>query len=429
MLDIKLLRRHPKYVEGELLKRKFFFDADLFSKLDTDRKFLQNSIQDLKDKKKKYSNFIKISDNRKSKDTNCFFNKINFINEVLKTKILKLKKVLEQIEVILLSLPNFLHCSVPLGNQNEEIRTYGTISNFGFPIKSHDELGKELGQIDFNSAAKIVGSRFVVMSSHIARLHRALIQFMMDVHVLEHDYREIYTPYIVNKKSLFCTGQLPKFSNGLFKLCGEEDFYLISTSEISVTNIVRDIILMEKNLPIKYVCYSPCFRKEAGSYGKDNKGIIRQHQFEKVELVWITVPEKSYESLEILINHAEVILKRLELPYRVMNLCRKDIGVNASKTYDLEVWFPSQNCYREVSSCSNMEDFQSRRMKARYRECNTNKIKLVHTLNGSGLAVGRVLAAIMENYQDENGNICVPNVLKTYLSGLDIIRPCSEKLY
>ncbi|ATW01956.1 serine--tRNA ligase [Candidatus Legionella polyplacis] len=429
MLDIKLLRKRPEYVKGELLKRQFFFDADLFGKLDKDRKFLQCSIQDLKSKKKKYSNFIKISDDGKCKNIDYFFNKINFINEILKTKMFKLKKILEQIEVILLSLPNFLHYSVPLGNKNEEIRTCGSISKFSFPVKSHDELGKGLGQIDFNSASKIVGSRFVVMSAYIARLHRALIQFMMDVHVLEHDYQEIYIPYIINKKSLFCTGQLPKFSNDLFKLCGKEDFYLISTSEIPVTNIVRDVILIEKNLPIKYVCCSPCFRKEAGSYGKDSKGMIRQHQFEKVELVWITVPEKSYESLEILINHAEVILKRLELPYRVMNLCRKDIGTNSSKTYDLEVWFPSQNCYREVSSCSNMEDFQSRRMKTRYREYNTNRIKLVHTLNGSGLAVGRILAAIMENYQDENGNICVPSVLKTYLSGLDIIKPCSKKLY
>ncbi|HEA4198171.1 TPA: serine--tRNA ligase, partial [Legionella pneumophila] len=292
---------------------------------------------------------------------------------------------------------------------------------FSFPVKSHDELGEALGQMDFALAAKITGSRFVVMKGHLARLHRALIQFMLDIHIQQHGYQEIYVPYIVNADSLLGTGQLPKFEADLFKLTGDNGYYLTSTSEIPVTNTVREMILSAEQLPIRYVCHSPCFRSEAGSYGKDTKGMIRQHQFEKVELVWITKPEDSYNALEQLTQHAEIILQRLNLPYRVVALCTGDIGAGSAKTYDLEVWLPSQNTYREISSCSNMEAFQARRMKARFRNPDTNEIQLVHTLNGSGLAVGRTLVAIMENYQDEHGNIHIPDALKPYLGGIDII--------
>lgn len=289
-------------------------------------------------------------------------------------------------------------------------------------MRSHDELGEALGQMDFALAAKITGSRFVVMKSQLARMHRALIQFMLDIHTQEHGYQEIYVPYIVNADSLLGTGQLPKFEEDLFKLTVDNGYYLTSTAEIPVTNTVRDTIVPADHLPIRHACHSPCFRSEAGSYGKDTKGMIRQHQFEKVELVWITKPQDSYNALEQLTHHAETILQRLNLAYRVMALCSGDMGAGSAKTYDLEVWLPSQNTYREISSCSNMEAFQARRMKARYKNPETNEIELVHTLNGSGLAVGRTLVAIMENYQDKEGNIHVPKALQPYLGGLEVIR-------
>ncbi len=288
-------------------------------------------------------------------------------------------------------------------------------------MKSHDELGEALGQMDFALAAKLTGSRFVVMKAGIARLHRALIQFMLDTHITRHGYQEIYVPYMVNADSLYGTGQLPKFEEDLFKLTNDAGYYLISTAEIPVTNTVRNNILNREDLPIRYVCHSPCFRSEAGSYGKDTKGMIRQHQFEKVELVWITAMEHSYEALEQLTKHAESILQDLHLPYRVMSLCTADMGGNAAKTYDLEVWLPHSKTYREISSCSNMESFQARRMQARYRNPITKEMELVHTLNGSGLAVGRTLVAIMENYQDKFGNIHIPKVLKPYMGGMDMI--------
>lgn len=288
-------------------------------------------------------------------------------------------------------------------------------------MKSHDELGESLGQMDFALAVKITGSRFVVMKNQIAKLHRALTQFMLDIHTREHGYEEIYVPYIVNADSLLGTGQLPKFENDLFKLKGEDNYYLTSTAEIPVTNTVRDTIIAHDALPIRHVCHSPCFRSEAGSYGKDTKGMIRQHQFEKVELVWITQPEHSYDALETLTGHAETILQRLKLPYRVMALCTGDMGAGSAKTYDLEVWLPSQNTYREISSCSNMTSFQARRMKARYRHPETQETEWVHTLNGSGLAVGRTLVAIMENYQDKDGHIRIPDALKPYMGDVSVI--------
>ena len=349
---------------------------------------------------------------------------VNCLGIELEQKKAELQDVLNQLEGIALSLPNIPHETVPVGKDeqdNQEVRRWGIPATFDFQVKSHDVLGEALGQMDFALAAKITGSRFVVMKGQLARVHRALIQFMLDTHTQDHGYQEIYVPYIINADSLFGTGQLPKFEEDLFKLTGDNNYYLTSTAEIPVTNTVRDTILDAEVLPVRYACHSPCFRSEAGSYGRDTKGMIRQHQFEKVELVWITKPEDSYTILEQLTHHAEVILQQLQLPYRVLALCTGDMGASAAKTYDLEVWLPSQNTYREISSCSNMEAFQARRMKARYRQAETREIELVHTLNGSGLAVGRTLVAIMENYQDKEGNIHIPAVLRPYLGGMDVI--------
>ncbi|HAT1772012.1 TPA: serine--tRNA ligase [Legionella pneumophila] len=423
MLDNQLLRENPQYVAIQLLKRGFQFDAVTFSQLEEKRKALQVSTQSLQNERNMRSKAIGEAKAR-GENIEPMREEVNKLGAKLEQQKTELEEVLKQIEAITLSLPNIPHESVPVGKDeldNQEIRTWGEVPAFSFPVKSHDELGEALGQMDFALAAKITGSRFVVMKGHLARLHRALIQFMLDIHIQQHGYQEIYVPYIVNADSLLGTGQLPKFEADLFKLTGDNGYYLTSTSEIPVTNTVRDMILSAEQLPIRYVCHSPCFRSEAGSYGKDTKGMIRQHQFEKVELVWITKPESSYDALEQLTQHAEVILQRLNLPYRVVALCTGDIGAGSAKTYDLEVWLPSQNTYREISSCSNMEAFQARRMKARFRNPETNEIQLVHTLNGSGLAVGRTLVAIMENYQDEHGNIHIPDALKPYLGGIDII--------
>ncbi|HAT6937584.1 TPA: serine--tRNA ligase [Legionella pneumophila] len=423
MLDNQLLRENPQYVAIQLLKRGFQFDAVTFSQLEEKRKALQVSTQSLQNERNMRSKAIGEAKAR-GENIEPMREEVNKLGAKLEQQKTELEEVLKQIEAITLSLPNIPHESVPVGKDeldNQEIRTWGEVPAFSFPVKSHDELGEALGQMDFALAAKITGSRFVVMKGHLARLHRALIQFMLDIHIQQHGYQEIYVPYIVNADSLLGTGQLPKFEADLFKLTGDNGYYLTSTSEIPVTNTVRDMILSAEQLPIRYVCHSPCFRSEAGSYGKDTKGMIRQHQFEKVELVWITKPESSYDALEQLTQHAEVILQRLNLPYRVVALCTGDIGAGSAKTYDLEVWLPSQNSYREISSCSNMEAFQARRMKARFRNPETNEIQLVHTLNGSGLAVGRTLVAIMENYQDEHGNIHIPDALKPYLGGIDII--------
>lgn len=423
MLDNQLLRENPQYVASELLKRGFQFDVTAFTKLEEKRKLLQVSTQSLQNERNLRSKAIGEAKSR-GENIEPMRDEVNKLAAKLEQQKAELDEVLKQIEVITLSLPNIPHESVPVGKDeldNKEIRSWGKVPSFSFPVKSHDELGEALGQMDFALAAKITGSRFVVMKGHLARLHRALIQFMLDIHTQQHGYQEIYVPYIVNSDSLLGTGQLPKFEADLFKLTGDNEYYLTSTSEIPVTNTVREMILSVDQLPVRHVCHSPCFRSEAGSYGKDTKGMIRQHQFEKVELVWITKPENSYEALEQLTQHAEVILQRLNLPYRVVALCTGDIGAGSAKTYDLEVWLPSQNTYREISSCSNMEAFQARRMKARFRDPETNEIQLVHTLNGSGLAVGRTLVAVMENYQDEQGNIHIPDALKPYLGGLDII--------
>ncbi|MBL7479665.1 serine--tRNA ligase [Legionella bononiensis] len=423
MLDNQLLRENPQHVAAQLLKRGFKFDVNAFSELEEKRKALQVSTQSLQNERNMRSKAIGAAKSR-GEDIEPMREEVNQLGVRLEQQKTELESVLQQIEAIALSLPNIPHESVPVGKDeqdNKEVRRWGTVPEYDFPVKSHDELGDALGQMDFALAAKITGSRFVVMKNQIARLHRALIQFMLDTHTQQHGYQEIYVPYIVNSDSLLGTGQLPKFEEDLFKLTGDNGYYLTSTAEIPVTNTVRDSILSVESLPVRYACHSPCFRSEAGSYGKDTKGMIRQHQFEKVELVWITKPEDSYDALEQLTHHAEVILQRLELPYRVLALCTGDMGAGSAKTYDLEVWLPSQNTYREISSCSNMEAFQARRMKARYRNPESNEIELVHTLNGSGLAVGRTLVAIMENYQDKEGAIHIPNVLKPYLGGMEVI--------
>ena len=424
MLDPHLLRENPKSVAEQLFTRGFRFDVDAYVALEETRKSLQVATQALQNERNQRSKEIGQAKSR-NEDIAPMRESVNLISAELDIKKTELDAVLQQIEAICLGLPNLPHASVPVGRDeqdNQEIRRWGSIPSFDFSVKPHDELGEALGQMDFALAAKITGSRFVVMKSQLARLHRGLIQFMLDVHTDIHGYQEIYVPYIVNADSLLGTGQLPKFEDDLFKLTGDMGYYLTSTAEIPVTNTVRDTILNVETLPIRYACHSPCFRSEAGSYGKDTKGMIRQHQFEKVELVWITTPESSYDALEQLTNHAESILQRLQLPYRVLALCTGDMGAGAAKTYDLEVWLPSQNTYREISSCSNMESFQARRMQARYRHSQSREIELVHTLNGSGLAVGRTLVAIMENYQDKEGNIHIPLVLQPYMGGMDIIR-------
>ena len=423
MLDPRLLREKPNYIAEKLLERGFRFDADAFVALEEQRKILQVATQALQNDRNLRSKEIGHAKAR-NEDIAPMREEVNRLSDELEIKKSELTSLLQQIEAISLSLPNIPHDSVPVGRgeeDNKEIRRWGEIPTFDFKVKPHDELGETLGQMDFALAAKITGSRFVVMKSNIARLHRAITQFMLDVHTNKHGYQEIYVPYIVNKDSLMGTGQLPKFEDDLFKLTGDTGYYLTSTAEIPVTNTVRDTILDSETLPIRYVCHSPCFRSEAGSYGKDTKGMIRQHQFEKVELVWITDPESSYNALETLTGHAEAILQLLELPYRVLALCTADMGAGAAKTYDLEVWLPSQNTYREISSCSNTESFQARRMQARYRHPETREMELVHTLNGSGLAVGRTLVAIMENYQDKDGNIRIPKVLQSYMGGMELI--------
>lgn len=423
MLDIQLLRDQPEYVAEQLKRRGFTFDVAAFKALEDKRKQVQVATQALQNERNLRSKAIGEAKAR-SEDIEPMRAEVNRLGQELEQKKAELDQVLSQIDAVASRIPNIPHQSVPTGkdeHDNVELRRWGTPKPFDFPVKAHDDLGEALGLMDFALASKITGSRFVVLKGKIAQLHRALIQFMMDIHTQEHGYQEIYVPYIVNADSLFGTGQLPKFEEDLFKIAGDQPYYLTSTSEIPVTNTVRDTIIDEKSLPIRFVCHSPCFRSEAGSYGKDTKGMIRQHQFEKVELVWITQPDQSYDALEQLTSHAELILQRLELPYRVVTLCTADLGASAAKTYDLEVWLPSQNTYREISSCSNMEAFQARRMKARYRPTNSRDIELVHTLNGSGLAVGRTLVAILENYQDGKGQIHIPKTLQPYMKGMTTI--------
>lgn len=425
MLDPHLLRENPQAVAHQLKTRGFDFDAAAYMALEHQRKILQTATETLQQERNQRSKQIGIAKAQKE-PVDELLAEVGRIGQDLEEKKAEFAVLSEKLQDFQLTFPNLPHASVPLGRNeqdNQDVRHWGTIPAFDFAVKAHDELGEALSLMDFALAAKITGSRFVVLKGQLAQLQRALTQFMLNIHTQEHDYQEVYVPYLVNAASLYGTGQLPKFEQDLFKLRDEQGYYLTSTAEIPVTNMIRDVILAEDALPLRYVCHTPCFRSEAGSYGKDTKGMIRQHQFEKVELVWVTKPEESYAALEQLTLHAETILQRLKLPYRVVSLCTGDLGASAAKTYDIEVWLPSQKTYREISSCSNMEAFQSRRMQARYKhhEQGVSKTELVHTLNGSGLAVGRTLVAILENYQDADGRITIPEALRPYMGGLKVI--------
>jgi len=420
MLDPHLLRNDLELVIKKLARRGFSLDAEKITELEAKRKELQTLTQALQNDKNTSSKNIGKA-KASGEDIQPLLDAVSEFGEKLKTAETELNEIQNSILEIVSALPNMPDDSVPDGqneNDNIEMRKWGTPKEFGFSVKDHVDLGVRNGYLDFDLGAKITGSRFTVMRGPMARLHRALIQFMLDVHTAEHNYMEVNVPYIVNAESLQGTGQLPKFEEELFKLNGEHEFYLIPTGEVPVTNIVRDTIIDFKDLPLKFVSHTPCFRSEAGSYGKDTRGMIRQHQFEKVELVQMVHPENSFEVLEEITNHAEEILKRLELPYRVVTLCTGDIGFSATKTYDLEVWLPGQACYREISSISNFVDFQARRLKARWRNPETKKPELIHTLNGSALAIGRTLVAIIENYQQKDGTILIPEVLKPYMGGI-----------
>lgn len=423
MLDPRLLRTELQSIAERLATRGFQLDVGRLEALEADRKTLQVRAQELQNRRNAESRRIGQAKGR-GEDVQPLLAEVASLNEELAASETELAAVQEQLQAIYLGMPNLPHESVPVGRTEEdnvELRRWGTPPKFEFPPRDHVDLGARKGELDFEAGAKLAGARFATMRGGIARLHRALIQFMLDLHTREHAYTETYVPYLVNAESLRGTGQLPKFEEDLFKLQGEPGYYLIPTAEVPVTNLVRDSIVESSDLPLKFVAHTPCFRSEAGSYGKDTRGMIRQHQFEKVELVQMVRPEASYDALEALTAHAEEVLRRLELPYRVVSLCTGDLGFAAAKTYDLEVWLPGQGKYREISSCSNFEDFQARRMKARWRNPETGKPELLHTINGSGLAAGRALVAILENYQEADGRVRVPEVLRSYMGGLDII--------
>ncbi|MBA3660484.1 MAG: serine--tRNA ligase [Gammaproteobacteria bacterium] len=424
MLDPKRIRQDIDAIAQALMTRGFKLDVTRFNELEEARKRLQVKMQDLQNERNKRSKEVGFA-KAQGKNIDEVKSSLKALSDELKALEEEFAQTQQTLDEFLSYLPNLPHTSVPIGKSevdNQVVRTWGTPTVFSFQPKDHVELGANQGWIDFETAAKITGARFVVLRGPLAQLERALAQFMLDMHTREHCYEEIAVPAIVNAASLFGTSQLPKFKEDMFALDGESEDtrYLVSTSEIPVTNTVRDEIIEVSRLPLKYVCYSSCFRSEAGSYGKDMRGMLRQHQFQKVELVQIVKPESSYQALEDITRHAENVLQRLELPYRVVALCTADLGFAAAKTYDLEVWLPGQNLYREISSCSNTESFQARRMKARFRDVN-GQIELVHTLNGSGLALGRTLIAVVENYQDELGRIHIPAALQPYMHGLKVI--------
>ena len=435
MLDPQLLRKDLESVKTRLATRKFELDTALFMQLETERKELQGRTEELQAKRNQLAKAIGMKKG-KGENADAELAESVGVNKELEGSATRLNALQVQIQDFLLGIPNLPDDSVPAGttaDENKEIKVWGKPTHFEFIPKDHVDLGTPIG-LDFDSATKISGARFVVLKGNAAKLHRALAQFMLDIHTVQHGYQEIYAPYIVNADSMRGTGQLPKFEADLFKvprkMGGEhpddggeriENFYLIPTAEVPVTNLVRNEIINADHLPLKYVAHTPCFRSEAGSYGRDVRGMIRQHQFDKVELVHISKPENSMQALEELTAHAEKILELLELPYRRMLLCTGDMGFGSAKTYDLEVWIPSQNAYREISSCSNMGDFQARRMQARYK-VGQNKPELLHTLNGSGLAVGRTGVAILENFQQADGSIKIPKALQPYMGGLEVIR-------
>ncbi|WP_249963529.1 serine--tRNA ligase [Histophilus somni] len=427
MIDPTLLRNNLSEIAEKLkVRRGFILDVDKFSQLEEQRKALQIKTETLQAERNSRSKTIGAAKAR-GEDISTLLAEVDHMGAELNTVKEELANVLTEIEQLALTIPNIPADEVPLGkddSDNKEVFRWGTPKKFDFEVKDHVALGEILGGLDFAAGVKLSGARFAVIKGQIARMHRALAQFMLDLHTEQHGYTETYVPYLVNHTTLYGTGQLPKFGEELFHikpLENEQTYALIPTAEVPVTNLVRDEIIDEADLPIKMTAHTPCFRSEAGSYGRDTRGLIRMHQFDKVELVQIVEPEKSMEALEELTNQAEKVLQLLNLPYRKVLLCTGDMGFGATKTYDLEVWIPAQNTYREISSCSNMWDFQARRMQARCRAKGDKKTRLVHTLNGSGLAVGRTLVAILENYQNADGSITVPEVLRPYMNGIEII--------
>lgn len=426
MLDLKLVRQDPHAIAEQLLRRGYTFDAGQFEALDARRKEADIQSQELlaqrKSASKKIGELVKsgVAVDQAKQTVNETLDKISSQLDGLTATA---KQVQDELDMLLLSAPNLLAAEVPDGRDesaNVEVSRWGEPGSFTFPVRDHVELGEQLGGLDFEMGSKLTGARFTVMRAGVAQLHRALIQFMLNLHTVEHGYTEVNVPYIVNSDSMRGTGQLPKFEEDSFKLRHEQDFYLIPTAEVPVTNMVRDTIVSDDEMQagMRFTCHSPCFRSEAGSHGKDTRGMIRQHQFEKVELVQMVRPADSGQALEELTGHAETVLQKLELPYRKVLLCAGDTGASAHKTYDLEVWLPAQDTYREISSCSVFGDYQARRMKARWRNPETGKPELLHTLNGSALAVGRTLVAILENYQQEDGSVQIPTVLQAYMGGL-----------
>lgn len=425
MLDSRIVRNEPQQIAEQLAVRGFTLDVDALTRLEAQRKEVQMRTEQLQAERNSSAKSIGQAKAR-GEDIAPLLAAVDKMGSDLDAAKQQLAEIQTQLDDVLLGVPNIPHESVPVGvdeDQNLEVRRWGEPTRFDFAVKDHVELGENLGGLDFANAAKLSGARFAVMRGGIARLHRALAQFMLNTHTGEHGYQEHYTPYLVQASALQGTGQLPKFEEDLFRLERDEQapLYLIPTAEVSLTNLVAGEILDAGQLPVKMVAHSPCFRSEAGASGRDTRGMIRQHQFDKVELVQVVHPEQSFAALEELTGHAEKILQALELPYRVMALCTGDMGFSAAKTYDLEVWVPSQDKYREISSCSNCTDFQARRMQARFRNPETGKPELVHTLNGSGLAVGRTLVAVIENYQQADGSIRVPEVLLPYMSGMTVI--------
>lgn len=422
MIDPRLFRDEIDLVVSELAKRGESVNKEEYLQLESERRSLQMEVESLQSERNSSAKSIGKA-KAQGDDIEPLLAAVADLGEKLEASKTKLDEVQAKLNAIHLSLPNLPHASVPVGKdeaENREEKRWGTPREFSFTPKDHVDLCEKRG-LNFKAAAKLTGSRFVVMEDKIAKLHRALAQFMLNTHTTEHGYVEMNVPVIVNEESLYGTAQLPKFSEDLFKLTDERNYYLIPTSEVPLTNLGRDEIFNEEELPLQVTAHSMCFRSEAGSYGRDTRGMIRQHQFEKVELVHFVKPDDSFDALERLVRHAEIILEKLELPYRRMTLCTGDMGFSAAKTYDLEVWLPGQETYREISSCSNCTDFQARRLKARYKNRETNKNELIHTLNGSGLAVGRTLVAVIENYQEEDGSIRVPEVLKPYMGNLDFI--------
>jgi len=423
MLDPRALRTDLDGVARNLARRGFVLDRVRYQEYEDERKAVQVEVEELRHLRNERSKGIGRAKTA-GEDIEPLKAEVGKLGEALAKSESRLQELQEKLDGMLAGAPNLLHESVPDGTDetsNTEVRRWGEVPSFEFEAKDHIVLGEALGLIDFEAAAKLSGSRFVVLRGAMARLQRALIQFMLDVHVGEHGYTENYVPYLVNDDALFGTGQLPKFAHDLFSVDGENSLRLIPTAEVPLSNLVRDSILEGEELPLRLTAHTPCFRSEAGSYGKDTRGMVRQHQFEKVELVHIVSPDDSYRALEELLSHAEAILQRLALPYRVVTLCAGDTGFSAAKTYDLEVWLPGQGRYREISSCSNCEDFQARRMRARWRNPESGKPEPVHTLNGSGLAAGRALIAVLENYQQSDGSVAIPEALHPYMGGVEKI--------